>query len=51
MLYRESGQYKTSYDADQAIFPIREDRIGMMIIGIIALAIPFMASDFFSMRS
>ncbi|WP_394688490.1 branched-chain amino acid ABC transporter permease [Hoeflea sp.] len=47
MLYRESGQYKTSYIADQAIFPIREDRIGMMIIGVIALAIPFVASDFF----
>ncbi len=47
MLYRESGQYKTSYIADQAIFPIREDRIGMMIIGAIALAIPFVASDFF----
>ena len=47
MLYRESGQYKTSYTADQAIFPIREDRIGMAIIGVIALAIPFFASDFF----
>jgi hypothetical protein len=34
MLYRESGQYKTSYIADQAIFPIREDRIGMAIIGV-----------------
>jgi branched-chain amino acid transport system permease protein len=47
MLYRESGQYKTSYISDQAIFPIREDRIGMAIIGLIALAIPFVASDFF----
>jgi len=47
MLYRESGQYKTSYIADQAIFPIREDRIGMAIIGLVALAIPFFASDFF----
>jgi len=47
MLYRESGQYKTTYIADQAIFPIREDRIGMVIIGLIALAIPFVASDFF----
>ena len=23
MLYREAGQYKTSYAADQAVFPIR----------------------------
>lgn len=47
MLYRESGQYKTSYIADQAIFPIREDRIGIAFIGLIALVIPFVASDFF----
>ena len=26
MLYREAGQFKTSYAADQAIFPIRQDR-------------------------
>ena len=30
MLYRETGQFKTSYAADQAIFPIRSgpDRHG-----------------------
>ena len=27
MLYRETGQFKTSYQADAAIFPIRQDRI------------------------
>src|ERR1700682_6266685 len=27
MLYRETGQFKTSYAADMAIFPIRQDRI------------------------
>ena len=32
MLYRESGQYKTSYAADQATFPILQDRIGIAII-------------------
>ena len=26
MLYREAGQFKTSYAADQAIFPIAQDR-------------------------
>jgi len=26
MLYREAGQYKTTYAADQAIFPITQDR-------------------------
>ena len=47
MFYRESGQYKTTYDADQAIFPIREDRIGIAVIVLIAVfVIPFTASDF-----
>ena len=27
MLYREAGQFKTSYIADSQIFPIRQDRI------------------------
>ena len=29
MFYREAGQYKTSYAADQAVFPILQDRIGI----------------------
>ena len=32
MLYREAGQYKTSYAADMAIFPMRQDRIGLAVI-------------------
>ena len=36
MLYREAGQFKTSYAADQQIFPIRQDRIGIVIILLIA---------------
>ena len=31
MFYREVGQFKTSYAADQAIFPIRQDRIGLAL--------------------
>ena len=27
MLYREAGQFKSSYAADQAIFPIAQDRV------------------------
>lgn len=47
MLYREAGQFKTSYQADSQIFPIRQDRIGISIILIIALfAVPFMASEY-----
>jgi branched-chain amino acid transport system permease protein len=27
MLYRENGQFKTTYRADQQIFPIAQDRL------------------------
>src|SRR5690606_35254449 len=30
--YREAGQFKTSYAGDMAIFPIRQDRIGLAIL-------------------
>ena len=47
MLYREAGQFKTDYRADQAVFPIRQDRIGFAIILIIALVIiPLAGSNF-----
>ena len=46
MFYREAGQYKTSYAADQAIFPILQDRIGMVVIVIAAYALAFSKSDF-----
>jgi branched-chain amino acid transport system permease protein len=32
MLYREAGQFKTTYAADQQIFPIRQDRIGVLVL-------------------
>jgi len=48
MFYREAGQFKTSYAADMAVFPIRQDRIGIGIILLIALvAIPLVGSRFF----
>ena len=46
MFYREAGQFKSDYVADQAIFPIAQDRIGLVIIFIIALAIPLTENDF-----
>ena len=36
MLYREAGQFKTSYDEDTAIFPIRQDGIAMALIVFVA---------------
>jgi len=47
MLYREAGQYKTSYEADQAVFPILQDRIGLaVILFVAAVVIPLTLSEF-----
>ena len=47
MLYRETGQFRTSYGADHAILPIRQDRIGLAIILLLAfLVVPLAASDY-----
>src|SRR5262249_12847992 len=47
MLYREAGQFKTSYQADQALFPIRQDQIGILLILLVAyVAVPLVASSF-----
>ena len=32
MLYREAGQFKTSYATDQQIFPIRQDRLAVVAL-------------------
>jgi branched-chain amino acid transport system permease protein len=47
MLYRENGQFKTTYASDQQIFPIAQDRL--LIIALIAfafVAVPFVASEY-----
>ncbi|WP_372423888.1 branched-chain amino acid ABC transporter permease [Salinarimonas chemoclinalis] len=46
MIYRESGQYKTSYEADRAIFPLKQDRIGIAVIIAAAYAAGVFGSDF-----
>jgi branched-chain amino acid transport system permease protein len=47
MLYREAGQFKTSYASDQAVFPILQDRIGIAVVLTIAfIAIPLTGNDF-----
>ena len=48
MLYRETGQFKTSYKADMAVFPIRQDAIGVWVILALAyIAVPLFGSNFF----
>ena len=47
MLYRENGQLKTSYRADQQIFPILQDRV--LIAGVLLfafVAVPFFGDDY-----
>jgi branched-chain amino acid transport system permease protein len=47
MFYREAGQFKISYSSDQAVFPIKQDRVGIVIILLVAyLAIPLFDNDF-----
>ena len=48
MFYRENGQFKTTYRADQQILPIAQDRIAMFIALVVAfVAVPLMASDYY----
>jgi branched-chain amino acid transport system permease protein len=47
MLYRETGQFKTSYIADQAIFPIAQDRwLVLALVAFAFLGIPLVAGDY-----
>ena len=47
MFYREAGQFKTSYRADSAIFPIRQDLAVVAAIVLVAfLVVPFVASSY-----
>jgi branched-chain amino acid transport system permease protein len=47
MLYRENGQFKTSYRADQQIFPILQDRWAMLVLLVVAyVAVPLLASPY-----
>nr|VFK31007.1 MAG: amino acid/amide ABC transporter membrane protein 2, HAAT family [Candidatus Kentron sp. MB] len=47
MIYRETGQYKSSYETDQQIFPIRIDRIVFTLTLFAAfLVVPFTINDY-----
>ncbi|QPC85607.1 branched-chain amino acid ABC transporter permease [Mesorhizobium sp. NBSH29] len=47
MFYRETGQFKQSYAADQAVFPILQDRLGLTSILLIAfVGIPLFGNEF-----
>ena len=46
MLYREAGQFRTSYAQDSQIFPLRQDRVGIIIMLIAAVMLPFVANSY-----
>jgi branched-chain amino acid transport system permease protein len=47
VIYREAGQFKSSYASDQSIFPIVQDRV---VVGLVALAafvaVPLVANEY-----
>ena len=47
MFYRTSGQFKSTYQSDQALFPIRQDAVLLGVILLFAWVIlPLTASEF-----
>lgn len=47
MFYRENGQFKSSYRADQALFPVLQDRVAVLAaLAAAFLVVPFIASDY-----
>jgi branched-chain amino acid transport system permease protein len=47
MLYRENGQFKTSYRADQQVFPIAQDRIAIgLIVAFAVFGVPLLADEY-----
>jgi len=47
MLYRENGQFKSSYRSDQQIFPILQDRVAILALLVLAfMIVPLIASPY-----
>jgi len=47
MLYRENGQFKTSYRSDQQIFPILQDRISIgLLLAAAFVLVPLLSSNY-----
>ena len=47
MIYRETGQFKTTYASDQQLFPILQDRVFVLAFLAFAFAVvPFIASEY-----
>jgi branched-chain amino acid transport system permease protein len=47
VIYREAGQFRTTYAADQRVFPITQDRVAMAILLVVAfVVVPLTASSY-----
>ena len=47
MFYRENGQFKTNYKEDQQIFPITQDRVGvLLLIAFAFIGVPLLADEY-----
>ena len=46
MFYRENGQFKTSYPADQQIFAIDQDRWAILSLVILAFVVPLLVDEY-----
>jgi branched-chain amino acid transport system permease protein len=47
MLYRENGQFKTSYTADQQVFAIRQDRVAIgLLMAVAFVLVPLLGTEY-----
>ena len=47
MLYRENGQFKTTYRSDQQIFPITQDRLAIwLLIAFAVVGVPLLVDEY-----
>ncbi|HKQ27155.1 MAG TPA: branched-chain amino acid ABC transporter permease, partial [Burkholderiales bacterium] len=47
MIYRENGQFKSSYRADLQMLPIAQDRVLMaLLVAFAFFVVPFVVSDY-----
>src|SRR5450830_506750 len=47
MLYRESGQFITSYAADRSIFRLKQERLGFtLLLAVAFVVVPFIGNDY-----
>jgi branched-chain amino acid transport system permease protein len=47
MIYRENGQFKTSYSADSQVFAITQDRIGIwLLVAFAVFGVPLLADEY-----